>query len=632
MSVSEYSSDLESFEEVGSSSLSESSPPRRKKDKRKDKDRKKDKDKDRKRDTKRGHKKDRDRERGRGRVRDRDVDKDRDRRRRKDDRKREKRRRSPSSDSYSCSASRGRHRESPPRKRQREKKAVQQLLEPFRDAGRRGRSRSPRRAAQPMPMPMQMMPKQALPMLPAGGTLSLANACEAAGWGVTLGETVQDDDVTVYGPDEDKIDDPHEFKNFGEIKEFPREIHDELKRAGFPGPSQIQAYTWPLGLRGKDIIGIAATGSGKTLAFLLPAFAQMIDDGHRPEREGPGLLVLSPTRELAQQIETEANRFGRSAGMRCVAMYGGAPKPTQMSKYRQGVHSIVACPGRLNDFLEGGQVRLDGIFKLVLDEADRMLDMGFEPQIRKILHKVPRKRHTLFFTATWPREVRKLASEILSRPYKVMIGNRDVLKGNQDITQIVKIVDAYSKNTQVFELLRLGGLLRPDSAGKALVFCNTKRMCDQLTNNLLRSGVPCSSIHGDKDQATRDEALAGLKTGRIKVLVATDVAARGLDIKGVGLVLNFDPANNIEDYVHRIGRTARAGAKGYAITFLTPSDAHKARGIIEVMERTNQEVSPELRALGGSAPVGRTRGGKGGGRPGREKRSKSRSKSSSLSM
>jgi len=446
--------------------------------------------------------------------------------------------------------------------------------------------------------------------------LTLAEACEAAGRGITTGQTATDDEVQVFNPDE-KLIDGDRFTSFDDAKDFPREIREELKRAGFPAPSQIQAYTWPLGLRGKDIIGIAATGSGKTLAFLIPGFAQMLDENHRPERDGPGILVMSPTRELAQQIEVEANRFGKCIGLRCVAMYGGAPKGDQMARYRQGVHTIVACPGRLNDFLEGGQVRLDGVLKLVLDEADRMLDMGFEPQIRKILSKVPRKRHTLFFTATWPKEVRKLASEILNRPYKVMIGNRDELKGNQDITQIVKVVDAYHKNREIENTLREAGLNHPHSAGKALVFCNTKRMCEQLSNSLSRTGLPCTSIHGDKDQRQRDDALNGLKQGRFKVLVATDVAARGLDIKGVGLVLNFDPANNTEDYVHRIGRTGRAGAKGYAITFLSSQEASKARGIIEVMERTSQEISHELRSLASSAPAAggsRFRGGKGGGR------------------
>mmetsp|Transcript_55358 Transcript_55358/g.154178 ORF Transcript_55358/g.154178 Transcript_55358/m.154178 type:complete len:599 (-) Transcript_55358:657-2453(-) len=446
----------------------------------------------------------------------------------------------------------------------------------------------------------------------------LLDICEEAARGVkSSGATIEDEEVSVYGPDEKMIDRPEAFKTFKEIREFPREIQAALQNAGFPGPSQIQALCWPLGLRGKDIIGIAATGSGKTLAFLMPAFVEMHGEGLRPERDGPGLLVMSPTRELAQQTEFEGNKFGQALRMRCVAMYGGAPKGGQMSAYRQGCACIVACPGRLNDFLEGRQVQLKSTRRLVLDEADRMLDMGFEPQIRKILAHLPSKRHTLFFTATWPREVRALASEILRKPYKVMIGNRDELKGNADVTQLTRITSPQMKVNLLGEILIEAGLASRGGLGKALIFCGTKRVCDQLSNNLERSGVPCAAIHGDKDQQQRDSALNDLKQGRIKVLVCTDVAARGLDIKGVGLVVNFDPANNAEDYVHRIGRTGRAGAKGVAMTFLTAEDGNKARSIVEVMERTGQEAPPELHQLAATAGMGKGGGGrKGSGKGG----------------
>jgi len=442
--------------------------------------------------------------------------------------------------------------------------------------------------------------------------MSIAEACDAAGRGATSGSTVQDTDISVYGPDERSLT-PQRYATFEEVRQFPREMLHELRRAGFPGPSQVQAYTWPLALQGKDVIGIAATGSGKTLAFLLPAFCEMREQGTRPERSGPGLLVMAPTRELAQQTENEAIRFGDCMGMKTVAMYGGSPKRDQISKYRMGVHSVVACPGRLNDFLEGGQIRLDGVLKLVLDEADRMLDMGFEPQIRKILERLPKKRHTLFFTATWPKEVRQLASEILYRPYKVMIGNRDVLKGNQDVIQVVRFAEGYAKERAMMDLLHEAGLTNPATLGKALVFANTKRGCDQLSQHLYRSGISCSSIHGDKDQAQRDDALNSLKSGRIRVLVATDVAARGLDIKGVGLVVNYDPANNTEDYVHRIGRTGRAGAKGFAVTFMSRADAGKARGLVEVMQRTNQDVPRELQDMARNSGGGDRRDRWGGG-------------------
>lgn len=485
----------------------------------------------------------------------------------------------------------------------------------FRNFGTPGRAPMPYPMMGGYPPPMGYPPMGHAPAMPSmsrigrpeGSKMSLAEVCDSAGRGDTSGNTAEDTEISVFGPKEDRIRDPDHFDSFDEIKDFPRDVRHALKDAGFPSPSQIQAYCWPLGLREKDVIGIAATGSGKTLAFLLPAFASMIDEGLRPERDGPGLLVLAPTRELAQQIETEAHRFGQKCGMRCVAMYGGSPKGAQISKYRSGVHCIVACPGRLNDFLEGGQIKLERCSRLVLDEADRMLDMGFEPQIRKIMDRIPRKRHTLFFTATWPREVRQLASEILDKPYKVMIGNRDELKGNQDITQLVEVVDQYQKNDKLVSIVREAGLCDRDCRGKALVFCNTKRMCEQISQYLQRFGVPVASIHGDKDQRQREDALNGLKSGHLKVLVATDVAARGLDIKGVGLVLNYDPANNTEDYVHRIGRTARAGAKGFAITLVTSAEAGKVRGIVEVMERTDQHVSDDLRRMAGS-------GGGGGGK------------------
>mmetsp|Transcript_3553 Transcript_3553/g.7790 ORF Transcript_3553/g.7790 Transcript_3553/m.7790 type:complete len:527 (-) Transcript_3553:121-1701(-) len=444
---------------------------------------------------------------------------------------------------------------------------------------------------------------QALPSAPA----DIAEACEAAARGGAGSGTVCDSEISVTGPDEREVR-PEKFTAFHQA-DFPQLLLNELERA-FPAPSQIQAYTWPLALQGKDVIGVAATGSGKTLAFLLPAFSEFVRGGWRADRDGVGLLVMAPTRELAQQIENEANRFGKNIGMWTVSMYGGAEKRTQLSKYRAGVQTIVACPGRLNDFLEGGQVRLDKVRKLVLDEADRMLDMGFEPQIRKILAKMPRNRHTLFFTATWPREVRKLASEILYHPYKVMIGNRDEAKANQDVTQIVRIVEMRDKKRAIIDLLREAGLTRSHSQGKALVFSGTKRGCEDLSRELLMERVSCAAIHGDKDQHQRDYALDGLRTGRLRVLVATDVAARGLDIKGVGLVVNYDPANNAEDYVHRIGRTGRAGTKGFAVTFLTSADSGKVSGMIKVMESTNQTIPAELRAMAG-------RGGGGGGWGGR---------------
>ncbi|CAK0910508.1 unnamed protein product [Prorocentrum cordatum] len=324
---------------------------------------------------------------------------------------------------------------------------------------------------------------------------------------------------------------------------------------------------------------------------------------------------MSPTRELAQQIEVEANRFGKCIGISVVSMYGGAPKWEQVQAYKRGVHAIIACPGRLNDCLEGGQVTRDrigsrcwcwmrptGCWTWALSRRSRLST------------RLPAARHTMFFTATWPREVRQLASTMLRNPYRVMIGNRENLKANQDVVQEVRIVEGRGKEQALQELLSEAGLTQPGAIGKCLVFVGTKRMCEEISVNLCRAGVQCASIHGDKDQFQRDQALANLKSGYYRVLAATDVAARGLDIKGIGLVINYDIPNNTEDYVHRIGRTGRAGAKGYAVTFVTRNDGGKISGIIKIMEGANQDIPPEIRALSrGGGGGGGNRGGGGGG-------------------
>lgn len=386
------------------------------------------------------------------------------------------------------------------------------------------------------------------------------------------GQTVEDDIIKIFDPEGNLVDGFQPLPLFSTCP-FPATLQQEISKAGFIKPSQIQAYSWPIALRNMDVVGVAATGSGKTIAFLFPAFMHILNN--RIGSRDPTLLVLAPTRELAVQIEKEAQRFGTSSNLRAVCAYGGQPKGDQLRQLRMGCHCLIATPGRLNDFLEMKAIRLDSIAKLVLDEADRMLDMGFEPQIRKILKEVPLRRHTLFFTATWPKEVRKLAEDFLNKPWQVQIGNRDELKANQDITQIVKLVNsAYEKNSVLDSIMREHKIIDPSFEGRALVFAATKRMCDELERNMRRM-VNVTAIHGDKNQQQRDEALDNFRAGRVKVMVATDVAARGLDIKGVVLVINFDPANNTEDYVHRVGRTGRAGQKGTAITLLTPDQAHK---------------------------------------------------------
>ncbi|CAE8626000.1 unnamed protein product [Polarella glacialis] len=427
-------------------------------------------------------------------------------------------------------------------------------------------------------------------------------------------QTVQDQEIKVIDSRGQRLTNFACYATFQEAP-FCASIQADLMKAGFPAPSQIQQYAWPLAMQGQDCIGVAATGSGKTLGFLMPAFHYLIERGIRAG--DPQLLVMAPTRELAVQIEEEAVKFGRASGIKTTCCYGGAPKGPQASAMRNGVHGVIGTPGRLNDFLEGNELQLGSVCKLVLDEADRMLDMGFEPQIRKILAKITNpNRHTMFFTATWPMSIRRLASEFLRNPIQVQIGNRDELKGNQDIVQIITCCTNYNKNDMLNKVLQQSGVAdRSNIAAKAIVFCATKRMCDQLQQQLQRGGIPCAAIHGDKQQRDREQALNDLKSGKSKLIVATDVAARGIDIKGVTLVVNFDAPGNTEDYVHRIGRTGRAGQKGYAVSLFSDRDAHALRGIIEVMRRTSQEVTPEVEAMSRNAgpppPSGRALRGKG---------------------
>ncbi|XP_022859389.1 ATP-dependent RNA helicase-like protein DB10, partial [Olea europaea var. sylvestris] len=303
-------------------------------------------------------------------------------------------------------------------------------------------------------------------------------------------------------------------------------------------------------------------------------------------------------------------------------LYGGAPKGLQLKELDRGlVDVVVATPGRLNDILEMGRISLHQISYLVLDEADRMLDMGFEPQIRKIVKNVPTRRQTLMYTATWPKEVRKIASDLLVRPVQVNIGNVDELVANKAITQNVEVLSSMEKRRRLEQILR-----SQEPGSKIIIFCSTKKMCDQLAGNLNRQ-FGAAAIHGDKSQSERDHVLNQFRTGRTPVLVATDVAARGLDIKDIRVVINYDFPTGIEDYVHRIGRTGRAGATGLAYTFFSDQDAKHASDLVKILEGANQQVSVELRDMasrGGGGGFGGPRrqwgsgsGGRDGGRGGR---------------
>lgn len=381
---------------------------------------------------------------------------------------------------------------------------------------------------------------------------------------------------------------PSAWRTWEEVT-FPPRVRAPLVSAGFPAPTAIQQHSWPILTAGRDLIGVAKTGSGKTLAFLLPIFARLLES--KVDLRGPpAALVLAPTRELACQIEAEAKRFGATAGMRAACLYGGAPKGPQLAELRQRPQLLVATPGRLNDLLEpppGLSVAVDvkSVRYLVLDEADRMLDMGFEPQIRKIIGGLPQDRQTVMFTATWPLSIRRLAADFLRDAAEVRAGEVDELRVNPDITQqVVFCLDMRDKEEWLDKILRESG------NDQAIVFVNTKRMCEVVSSRTPNS----MAIHGDKDQRERDLALGHFKSGTVRVLVATDVAARGLDIKAVKVVVNFDPPNREEDYVHRVGRTGRAGQKGLAWTLLTNEDGAAARSIADIFKRMELPVPAEL--------------------------------------
>ncbi|KAH1038627.1 hypothetical protein J1N35_040370 [Gossypium stocksii] len=426
---------------------------------------------------------------------------------------------------------------------------------------------------------------------PNGTSSSVIGGSFARGQGSAAGESnlfgdayCRQHEITVSGGEV-----PPPFSSF-ESTGFPSEILREVHNAGFSAPTPIQAQSWPIALQGRDIVAIAKTGSGKTLGYLLPGFMHLKRCRNDPQM-GPTVLVLSPTRELATQIQDEAHKFGKSSRISCTCLYGGAPKGPQLREIERGVDIVVATPGRLNDILEMKRISLHQVSYLVLDEADRMLDMGFEPQIRKIVKEVPTRRQTLMFTATWPKEVRKIAADLLVNPVQVNIGNIDELVANKSITQYVEVLSPMEKHRRLEQILR-----SQEPGSKIIVFCSTKKMCDQLARNLTRQ-FGAAAIHGDKSQADRDFVLSQFRTGRSPVLVATDVAARGLDIKDIRVVINYDFPTGVEDYVHRIGRTGRAGATGLAYTFFGDQDSKHASDLIKVLEGANQRVPAELRDM-----------------------------------
>ncbi|XP_015921958.1 uncharacterized protein [Parasteatoda tepidariorum] len=404
-------------------------------------------------------------------------------------------------------------------------------------------------------------------------------------------------EITIRGPNV-----PKPVANFEEGS-FPEYVMEAVRLQQYKQPTAIQAQSWPIALSGRDLVGIAQTGSGKTLAYILPAIVHI---NHQPPLErgdGPIALVLAPTRELAQQIQQVAIDFGQTSRVRNTCVFGGAPKGPQIRDLERGAEICVATPGRLIDFLEAGVTNLRRCTYLVLDEADRMLDMGFEPQIRKILEQIRPDRQTLMWSATWPKEVRALAEDFLKEYVQINIGALQ-LCANHNITQIIDVCEESEKEAKCFKLLEE---IMTEKDNKTIIFAETKRKVDDLTRRMRRDGWPAMCIHGDKSQPERDWVLNEFRTGRSPILVATDVAARGLDVDDIKFVINFDYPNCSEDYVHRIGRTARSNKSGTAYTFFTTSNMKQANDLISVLKEANQVVNPQLYEI---ADMGRGGGGR----------------------
>ncbi len=350
---------------------------------------------------------------------------------------------------------------------------------------------------------------------------------------------------------------------FADLKLSEKALH-ALERAGFEHPTPIQAQAIPPALLGKDVIGTAATGTGKTAAFLLPIIERLAG------QPGTRALVLAPTRELALQIGEELERFGKGRHVRGAVVIGGVGMGQQTLAFKNKVEVIIATPGRLVDHLQQGTARLDQIEVLVLDEADRMLDMGFKPQLTRILQRLPRKRQTLLFSATMGEEVSQFAAAHLHAPVRVEVVRSGTTAARAE--QRVFLCSQEEKQPLLLALLAQDDL-------STLVFTRTKRRADRVARGVERAGHKVARIHADRSQGQRKQALDGFKRGQYRVLIATDIAARGIDVEEIGHVVNFDLPHVAEDYVHRVGRTARASASGLASAFCAPEEGDLLRAI-----------------------------------------------------
>jgi ATP-dependent RNA helicase RhlE len=380
-----------------------------------------------------------------------------------------------------------------------------------------------------------------------------------------------------------------------------------LADTSYTTPTPIQAEAIPLILAGRDVLGGAQTGTGKTAAFGLPLLQRLAESApaNAAGPRKPRALILVPTRELAVQVSESLRKYGRHLRLNVTTIYGGAGMQPQMEQLRRGVDILVACPGRLIDHMERGTAKLDAVELLVLDEADRMLDMGFLPSIKRILGRVPATRQTLLFSATFESQIKQLALEFMKSPEQVQIATQNTIVDT--IVHRVHPVDGARKRDLLIDILA------KRHTEQVLVFGKTKHGCNRLAEQLEQAGLKAVAIHGNKSQAARQRALNEFKSGKARILVATDVAARGLDIPNLPLVINHDLPMVAEDYVHRIGRTGRNGASGEALSLVSPDEAGLLRQIQRMLKadiamETVSGFEPSRPVRADSAPFGAPRG------------------------
>jgi len=411
------------------------------------------------------------------------------------------------------------------------------------------------------------------------------------------------------------------FNDFGLAEPIIRALAQEQ----YTTPTPIQSDAIPLVLAGRDLVGIAQTGTGKTAAFALPILNRLAANRKPLEKKSPRVLVLSPTRELSGQILESFRTYGRHMRIQSALVIGGVPMGRQVRDLLNGLDVLVATPGRLLDLLRSNAVRLNQVEVLVLDEADRMLDMGFIHDIRAVVAKLPKERQTLLFSATMPREIADLAAHMLRDPARVAV--TPVASTAERIAQRVIMTDKSAKSPLLIELLR------GEVTGQTLVFTRTKHGADKVVKSLHHAGLSAEAIHGNKSQNQRERVLGAFRSGKLKVLVATDIAARGIDVDGISHVINYDLPNIPESYVHRIGRTARAGAEGIAISFCDSEERAFLRDIekliqvrLDVTDRRSNPHAPEQRPARSHRPqqnAGRGRNGqqrRGGQHDGQQQR------------